>query len=108
MSLRAALVAQLDRASASGAEGHRFESCRARKEGPRPERRGPFALSPGPSFALPHGVPYRSLRWRELIPGAAMLGVLAATTAATLKYARIGSLHGDTVHYYASFASARN
>ncbi len=24
-----ALVAQLDRASASGAEGHRFESCRA-------------------------------------------------------------------------------
>ncbi len=30
-----ALVAQLDRASASGAEGHRFESCRAH-EGTKP------------------------------------------------------------------------
>ena len=30
-----ALVAQLDRASASGAEGHRFESCRAHGAGPR-------------------------------------------------------------------------
>ena len=28
---RIAPVAQLDRASASGAEGHRFESCRARQ-----------------------------------------------------------------------------
>ena len=31
-----------------------------------------------------------------------------ATTAATLTYARIGSLHGETVRYYASFSSARN
>ena len=37
-----------------------------------------------------------------------MLSVLVVTTAATLKYARIGSLHGATVRYYASFASARN
>jgi len=53
-------------------------------------------------------VPYRALRWRELIPGAITLGVLVVTTAATLKYARIGTLHGDTVRYYAAFASARN
>jgi phospholipid/cholesterol/gamma-HCH transport system substrate-binding protein len=37
-----------------------------------------------------------------------MLGVLLVTTAATLKYARIGTLRGDTVRYYASFSSARN
>jgi ABC-type transporter Mla subunit MlaD len=37
-----------------------------------------------------------------------MLGALVAVTAAILKFARIGSLHGDTVHYYASFTSARN
>ena len=36
-----ALVAQLDRASASGAEGHRFESCRAHGAGPRGD---PWAL----------------------------------------------------------------
>ena len=36
------------------------------------------------------------------------LGAVLVTTAATLKYARIGTLHGDTVRYYASFASARN
>ena len=57
---------------------------------------------------LPHSVPYRSLRWRDLVPGAVVLGVLIVTTAATLKYARIGGLHGETVRYYASFASARN
>ena len=53
-------------------------------------------------------VPHRALRWRDLLPGAITLGVVLVTTAATLKYARIGSLHGDTVRYYASFASARN
>jgi ABC-type transporter Mla subunit MlaD len=37
-----------------------------------------------------------------------MLGVLVVTIGATLKYARIGSLHGDTVRYFASFTSARN
>ncbi|HEY5417101.1 MAG TPA: MlaD family protein [Gemmatimonadaceae bacterium] len=53
-------------------------------------------------------MPYRALRWRDLLPGAITLGVLLATTAATLKYARLGMLHGGTVRYYAAFASARN
>jgi ABC-type transporter Mla subunit MlaD len=53
-------------------------------------------------------VPHRSLRWRDLVPGALALAVLLATTAATLKYARIGRLHGRTISYYASFPSARN
>src|SRR5688572_8265383 len=51
---------------------------------------------------------YRTTRWRDLVPGAVVLGVILATTAATLKYARIGRLTGDTVRYYAAFASARN
>jgi hypothetical protein len=44
-----ARVAQLDRASASGAEGHRFESCRARAA-PAPPSGPPTrgALPPGP------------------------------------------------------------
>jgi ABC-type transporter Mla subunit MlaD len=53
-------------------------------------------------------VPHRALRWRDLLPGAITLGAILVTTAATLKYARIGSLHGDTVRYYAAFASARS
>ena len=53
-------------------------------------------------------MPNRSLRWRDLVPGAVLLGALIVTSAATLKYARIGSLRGDTVRYYATFASARN
>jgi ABC-type transporter Mla subunit MlaD len=53
-------------------------------------------------------VPYRALRWRHLLPGVITLGVLLVTTAATLKFARIGTLRGDTVRYYASFSSARN
>jgi ABC-type transporter Mla subunit MlaD len=53
-------------------------------------------------------VPHRSLRWRDLVPGALALGCLIATTGATLKYARIGRLHGRTVSFYASFPSARN
>jgi len=53
-------------------------------------------------------VPYRALRWRDLLPGAITLGAVLVTTAATLKYARLGMLHGDTVRYYAAFGSARN
>jgi len=53
-------------------------------------------------------VPYRALRWRDLLPGVIALGAVLVTTAATLKYARLGALHGDTVRYYASFGSARN
>ena len=37
-----------------------------------------------------------------------MVGVILVTTAATLKYARIGRLSGDTVRYYAAFPAARN
>lgn len=37
-----------------------------------------------------------------------MLGGVLLTTAATLKYARIGRLSGHTVHYYTAFSSARN
>jgi phospholipid/cholesterol/gamma-HCH transport system substrate-binding protein len=37
-----------------------------------------------------------------------MVGVLLVIVAATLKYAQIGRLTGDTVRYYAAFAGARN
>ncbi len=53
-------------------------------------------------------MPYRALRWRDLLPGAITLGVLLVSTAATLKYARLGMLHGRTVRYYAASGSARN
>ena len=51
---------------------------------------------------------YRATRWRDLVPGAVVFGGILLVTAATLKYARIGRLSGETDHYYASFASARN
>lgn len=53
-------------------------------------------------------MPHRALRWRDLVPGAITLAAILVTSAATLKYARIGTLHGDTVRYYATLASARN
>ena len=53
-------------------------------------------------------MPYRSLGWRDLLPGGVVLGALLVTTAATLKYARIGTLRGDTVRYFAAVSSARN
>lgn len=53
-------------------------------------------------------MPHRPLTWRHLTPGAVVLGVLVLASAATLKYARIGSLRGDTVRYYASFPGARD
>jgi ABC-type transporter Mla subunit MlaD len=37
-----------------------------------------------------------------------MVGVIAVSTAATLKYARIGRLRGDTVRYYVALPAARN
>jgi len=61
----------------------------------------------GSPLALSPSVP-RSLRWRDLLPGAVMVGVILVTTAATLKYARIGRLSGDTIHYYTAFPGARN
>ncbi len=57
-----ALVAQLDRASASGAEGHRFESCRARVRGGRWLRPRPLALVRPANYQLePQDAPSR--RW---------------------------------------------
>ena len=50
----------------------------------------------------------KPLAWRDLIPGAAVLGVIVVSTGATLKYARIGRLSGDTVRFYTAFTSARN
>jgi len=50
----------------------------------------------------------RALRWRHLTRGTVILGVILATTAATLKYARLGRLVGDTVRYYTALPSARN
>ena len=61
----------------------------------------------GSRLALRYGVP-RSLRWRALVPGAVIVGVILVATAATLKFARIGRLSGDTVRLYAAFPSARN
>ena len=50
----------------------------------------------------------RPLRWRDLVPGAVVLASLLLLTAATLKYARIGRITGDTVRYYAALSGARN
>ena len=50
----------------------------------------------------------KPLAWRDLVPGAAVLGVIVVSTGATLKYAQIGRLRGDTTRFYAAFASARN
>lgn len=49
----------------------------------------------------------RSLRWRDLVPGALIVVAIALATAATLKYGRIGRLAGETVRFYAAFRSAR-
>ena len=50
----------------------------------------------------------RAVSWRSLSRGLVAVGFLVLATAATLTYARIGRLSGDTVRYYAAFASARN
>lgn len=50
----------------------------------------------------------RSLAWRDLVPGAAVLSVIVVSTGATLKYAQIGRLSGDTVRFYTAFTTARN
>ena len=61
----------------------------------------------GIRLALTPAVP-KSLGWRDLKPGVFVFGALLVTTAATLKYARIGRISGDTIRYYAAFAAARN
>jgi ABC-type transporter Mla subunit MlaD len=50
----------------------------------------------------------RPLAWRDLVPGAVVLAAIVFLTGATLKYAQIGRLRGDTVRLYAAFATARN
>lgn len=50
----------------------------------------------------------RPVRWADLVPGAAVLAALVVSTGATLKYAQIGRLRGDTLRLYAAFAAARN
>lgn len=51
---------------------------------------------------------HRPLAWRHLVPGTAILGAIVVSTGATLKYAQIGRLRGDTVRFFAAFAAARN
>ena len=50
----------------------------------------------------------RAVTWRSLARGLVAVAALVLITAATLMYARIGRLSGDTVRYYAAFAGARN
>jgi ABC-type transporter Mla subunit MlaD len=50
----------------------------------------------------------RSLTWRDLVPGVAVLGAIVLFTGATLKYGQIGRLRGDTVRFFTAFSSARN
>ena len=50
----------------------------------------------------------RPTRWRDLLPGVAIIVVLVVGTAATLKYARIGRLAGETVRFFTAFPAAHN
>ena len=50
----------------------------------------------------------RPLAWHDLVPGVAVLGAIVVSTGATLKYAQIGRLSGDTIRFYTAFTSARN
>lgn len=42
----------------------------------------------------------RSLAWRQLLPGIAILATIILAAAAVLVFARVGSLHGDTYRLY--------
>src|SRR5215212_120485 len=123
-----ARVAQLDRASASGAEGHRFESCRAHSRlfgtGRRISAGGlvghPLFFS-GPWSTLCHRsgrarrpptssrspMPRSSSTWRDLIPGLAALAGIVAAAVAVLLFARIGQLRGKTYELWAPTSRAR-
>jgi phospholipid/cholesterol/gamma-HCH transport system substrate-binding protein len=50
----------------------------------------------------------RAVSWRSLSRGLFAVAALLLVVAATLKYARIGRLSGETVRYYAAFPAARN
>jgi ABC-type transporter Mla subunit MlaD len=49
----------------------------------------------------------RRLVWADVRGGLLALLVLVALSVATLKYARVGALHGDRIHVYARTAAAR-
>jgi phospholipid/cholesterol/gamma-HCH transport system substrate-binding protein len=50
----------------------------------------------------------RAPRWRELIPGLAILALLAAIAVSVLAFMRVGALHGDTIRLVAVTNSARD
>jgi ABC-type transporter Mla subunit MlaD len=50
----------------------------------------------------------RTLHWRNLTVGTAVVAALILMSAATFKYARIGRLSGETIRYFVSFPAARN
>src|SRR6185437_12005331 len=89
-STKVARVAQLDRASASGAEGRGFESRRAH--------------SPLSTRRLESGTPPRRMprveHWSQLRIGLIVLAGIIAAVAAVLSFARIGALHGKTTRLY--------
>ena len=66
-----------------------------------------IAHGSGRFLAIPTPVP-RTLRWRDLAVGSAVVGAIVLLSAATFKYARIGRLRGETVRYFVAFPSAQN
>jgi phospholipid/cholesterol/gamma-HCH transport system substrate-binding protein len=49
----------------------------------------------------------RPLAWSNVRGGLIAIGVIVGICAATLKYARVGALHGDRIHLYAVLSAAR-
>jgi phospholipid/cholesterol/gamma-HCH transport system substrate-binding protein len=49
----------------------------------------------------------RRLAWKDVRGGMIALVAIIAIAAGTLKYARVGALHGDTIHVYAAMGEAR-
>ena len=91
-STKVARVAQLDRASASGAEGHRFESRRAHCP--------PFPLAGSNPCGHPSRRMPRVEHWSQLRIGLIVLAGIIAAVAAVMLFARIGALHGKTTRLY--------
>jgi phospholipid/cholesterol/gamma-HCH transport system substrate-binding protein len=52
-------------------------------------------------------MPRRTDDWRHLVPGVLCVVALAALAVGVLVFARVGALHGDTVHLYAATSQAR-
>lgn len=49
----------------------------------------------------------RKMRWVELLPGVIAVAAVLAVALSILFFARIGALHGDTVHLYVATSQAR-